>query len=801
MNVIIPLGGKGERFTKNGYKEPKPLIKIFDKCMIEYVYDNLFLHNDDKIFIIYNYKLDDHNFSDIILAKYPNINLIKIGDTKGAVETLFLGIGSIFNNHQYHEKSIILDCDTFYTEDILSIFRNSDDSMVFYTKKYSEKPVYSYIELDDNSNIINVKEKVKISDNANTGAYAFNDINNLYKYCKYVLDNNITFKGEPYTSCVISEMINDNIKFKGYELIDKYVFSLGTPEAVNRYIDNTYGFLFDLDGTLVITDDIYFNVWHEILSNYNIELTHDLFRNYIQGNSDKYVCNSLLYNVVINHDELSNLKDDLFIENIDRIKVIDGVYDIIKNIKLTGNKICIVTNCNRRVADEIIKYIHLNNEIDFIISSNDCKNSKPHPEPYLMAIDRYNMSNNKCFIFEDSKSGLLSGNSVNPKVLLGIETIYDAVQLSNYGADYTLKNYVNLNVSDLMDLKQENEKYLSRMIEDSVKYKYDIKDIIIDDKKLKGGFIADVVRFKIITDDDDIHSLILKYENKQTNNLSSMAKQLQLYQREYYFYKYISGEVNVKIPAFISLIKNKNFEDCGMILENLIDKGYKINLNLNMENIEVSLKIVNRMARMHSKFWNKNLKQIFPELKKSNDIIFHPFFTYFIEERRESFKMRWTRILNEYQLRKCDEIFDEFTNIQTRFSVGSNLTFIHGDIKSPNIFYDVENDYEPYFIDWQHCAIGKGVQDLIFFIIESYDITNINLVFDLMKNYYYKKLLEYGVKNYSMIEYEKDIYDAICYIPFFTSVWFGTIPQDELIDKNFPFFLIKKMFHLLEIIG
>ena len=55
MNIIIPLGGKGERFSKNGYLQPKPLIPIFEKCMIEYVLDNLTISNtSDKIFIIYN---------------------------------------------------------------------------------------------------------------------------------------------------------------------------------------------------------------------------------------------------------------------------------------------------------------------------------------------------------------------------------------------------------------------------------------------------------------------------------------------------------------------------------------------------------------------------------------------------------------------------------------------------------------------------------------------------------------------------------------------------------------------------
>ena len=295
----------------------------------------------------------------------------------------------------------------------------------------------------------------------------------------------------------------------------------------------------------------------------------------------------------------------------------------------------------------------------------------------------------------------------------------------------------------------------------------------------------------------------MKYENKNENNLSKMAKKICLYEREYYFYTNISKNININIPKFYNLIFNeKENNNCclGVVLENLYNKNYKNNLNLNLESIDVTLKIVNRMALMHSKFWNKDLKKMYPQLKKSNDIIFYPFYNDFIKEKYDLFKNKWFKILNNYQIEKCNEIYINFNKIQERFSKGNNLTFIHGDIKSPNIFYDIKNDYEPYFIDWQHCAIGKGVQDLIFFIIESFDITNINSIFKLAKEYYYLKIIEYEITNYSYEEYEADIYDSICYIPFFTSIWFGTTHQDELIDKNFPYFFISKLFYLIELI-
>ena len=279
-----------------------------------------------------------------------------------------------------------------------------------------------------------------------------------------------------------------------------------------------------------------------------------------------------------------------------------------------------------------------------------------------------------------------------------------------------------------------------------------------------------------------------------------MAKKIKLYDREYYFYTNISSEIKIKIPKFYNLIIDESGKNIGVVLENLLEKNYKNNLNLNEKSIDVTLKIIDRMAQMHTSFWNKNLKDMFPELKNTRDDIFYPFLCDFINDRYENFKINWFPMLNEKQQMTCDKIYDNFNDVQKRLSEGNHLTFIHGDIKSPNIFYDEENDCEPYFIDWQHCAIGKGVQDLIFFIIESFDIDNIEILFHIAKYYYYKKIVEYGIINYSFEEYENDMCDAISYVPFFTSVWFGTTPTDELIDKNFPHSFISKMFHLIEII-
>jgi thiamine kinase-like enzyme len=224
--------------------------------------------------------------------------------------------------------------------------------------------------------------------------------------------------------------------------------------------------------------------------------------------------------------------------------------------------------------------------------------------------------------------------------------------------------------------------------------------------------------------------------------------------------------------------------------------NFEINIDLNHADIGLSLKVIESITKMHVKFWNKHLDKNFHELKKHNDPLFCPSWKTFITDRWEFFKDKWKHMIPSFE--KSDKIVENFENIQQALSTG-HLTLIHGDMKSPNIFYDKVNQNEPYFIDWQYICIGKGVQDIVFFLIESFSIDKIRLYYPLFIQYYYIQLIQGGVQNYSYDEYNEDIRNAICYFPFFVAVWFGTTPEDSLIDKNFPFFFIQKLFLMIDL--
>ena len=777
MNIVIPIGGKGERFTAANYINKKPLIPIFGHPMINYVINNLKLNPDDKVYVIY-YDLDITSLQ----SQYKHVHFIKINkQTSGASETIMLGLPRYLSG-----PAIIMDCDTFYTEDVLQLYRdNGQKNAVYYVSNYETDPKYSYIKMNSDNNIIEIIEKEKISDNANTGIYCFSDINQLLIYSERVVHERVQFKNECYISCIIDTMLKDGHLFTAIPLNEKYVFSLGTPNQLQSYIDQTFIFLFDLDGTLIITDDIYFDVWKQILNDYNIVLTFEMFKSHIQGNSDKVVLSTFLPNTTIH---LSERKDELFIKNIEKLKIVDGSIDFLKQIRKLGHRLAIVTNCNRTVAEYVINYIGI--DVDFTIVASECNKPKPYPDPYFCAISRYGddiKAKEKVIIFEDSKTGLISAAGTNPRCLVGVESIYSDIELLKYGVSISLKDFTKINIHSLLSTISLN-KYtaIKNQIKNTV-LKINVNDIELDSTKLKGGFISDVISLKIkqTTHDNNPLYCVLKLENKSDTFLSNMATDLCLYEREYYFYESIRHYVPIKTPEFYGFIKNDYGEKTGILMQNLENAGYKLNVDLNESNIDVSLKVIDSLAKLHSTFWNKDLVNTFSCLKKHNDPMFNPKWANFINSKWDNFREKWSSILSP-----------NYQSIQQNMSMGNHLTLCHGDVKSPNIFF---GGGEPYFIDWQYVSIGKGVQDLVFFMIESFNVSRINEWRRLFTEYYYVKLVEYGVTNYSEEEYLADLRNATCYFPFFVAIWFGTLNTDELLDKNFPFFFIQRLFNFMRV--
>ena len=234
MIILIPLGGTGQRFKKNGYKNPKGLINIFGKPIIHYLLDNLNI-KEQLVYIPYNKEYKHFRLEDRLKISYPNINFkffcLK-NNTRGAAETINIALQQLNNNDC---PILCLDGDNFYNIDIIDLWKGEDK--VFTIEDFNVKPIYSYIKKSNNF-ITEIIEKEKISNFACTGAYGFSSYKNLLKYSTQLINSNELQKGEFYTSGIINLMIKKDVHFK-YEILHKKDWKcIGTPVQVRTFCNN-----------------------------------------------------------------------------------------------------------------------------------------------------------------------------------------------------------------------------------------------------------------------------------------------------------------------------------------------------------------------------------------------------------------------------------------------------------------------------------------------------------------------------------------------------------------------------------
>lgn len=82
------------------------------------------------------------------------------------------------------------------------------------------------------------------------------------------------------------------------------------------------------------------------------------------------------------------------------MKPLDGLYKMKKWVEDRGLKRAAVTNAPRLNAELMISLLGLSDFFDAVIIGSECDHAKPHPEPYLKALDILKASKDHSFIFE-----------------------------------------------------------------------------------------------------------------------------------------------------------------------------------------------------------------------------------------------------------------------------------------------------------------------------------------------------------------------------------------------------------------
>ena len=194
--------------------------------------------------------------------------------------------------------------------------------------------------------------------------------------------------------------------------------------------------IFDLDGTLIDSIDIYFAIVENALEKLQLPAVS---RNQIlaAAESENFNWELVLPQEVLKRKQtiideawmvINEIAPRMFADNVD---IIRGAERIVKYIASNGIKIGLVTSTQRRylkIKMQPLRYAGVDELFDVIITSDDVEKRKPAPDPLIACAKRLDLQPESCVYVGDTATDIKAGKAAGMRTI-GVLTGFDGREM------------------------------------------------------------------------------------------------------------------------------------------------------------------------------------------------------------------------------------------------------------------------------------------------------------------------------------------------------------------------------------
>lgn len=200
--------------------------------------------------------------------------------------------------------------------------------------------------------------------------------------------------------------------------------------------------LFDLDGVVFDTEPQYTVFWGAQCRLYHPE--HPGLEHEIKGQTLTQIYDRWFSGPLEQEQAVITRRLDEYEAGMDYC-YIAGFTDYIARLRSRGVLTAVVTSSNIMKMEAVYRqHPEFKGMFDAILTSEDFKHSKPHPDCYLKAAARFGLQPEECVVFEDSFNGLRSGRAAGMCVV-GLATTNPVDAISGL-SDMQITDYREFNM-------------------------------------------------------------------------------------------------------------------------------------------------------------------------------------------------------------------------------------------------------------------------------------------------------------------------------------------------------------------
>lgn len=165
--------------------------------------------------------------------------------------------------------------------------------------------------------------------------------------------------------------------------------------------------VFDMDGLMFNTEDVYTLVGTELLRRRGREFTLDL-KDAMMGLPPEPTFEVMIRWHELDDDwqQLANESNEIFLGLLhDHLQPMPGLMELLEALEAAGLPKAIATSSARKLTDACLEPFGFHDRFQFVLTSEDVTHGKPHPEIYQAAAERLGFSPAETLVLEDSENG------------------------------------------------------------------------------------------------------------------------------------------------------------------------------------------------------------------------------------------------------------------------------------------------------------------------------------------------------------------------------------------------------------
>ncbi|MBI4085838.1 MAG: glycosyltransferase family 2 protein [Candidatus Liptonbacteria bacterium] len=240
MKIVMPMAGRGSRFTKIGVTTPKPLIEVLGKTMVQWSIEGMRhtrpeIKDSDFVFICHADHERDYGISARLQRIAPGATVLFTPVvTEGAACTVLLAKRYIDDE----EDMLMVDSDHFvvcpeFRKHRELAIKNDWGGLIPTFERTA--PNYSYARIDEQGNVVETREKQVISTHAAV-MYYFTKWKYFVSAAEAMIQKNIRYNNEFYMCPVYNEVIAQGHIVRTIPV--ELAMHLGTPEELQYFIEH-----------------------------------------------------------------------------------------------------------------------------------------------------------------------------------------------------------------------------------------------------------------------------------------------------------------------------------------------------------------------------------------------------------------------------------------------------------------------------------------------------------------------------------------------------------------------------------